>query len=185
MRNSNGRDSSQSHSHIVNQIAHKAHRPFGVMDIARPILHPQDVSGLSQMSQDRIIGGIFTMMRIKSPKSPRNPGPRSNHAAVNIQGQSPELLLLNGLTYHLTVEFHQSLKRLVPKPLQPTGHATLPGQTQQTTKPLHQRIFTKIVQMIERVGHQPISKPRSPGSYRWPGSLRLCHIRVNTACTRR
>src|SRR4029077_287694 len=31
----------------------------------------------------------------------------------------------------------------------PASHATFARQTQQTAKPLHQRIFTKIVQMIE------------------------------------
>jgi hypothetical protein len=75
--------------------------------------------------------------------------PRRNHAAVNIQGQTPQLLLFNGFTYDLTVDFHQSRKRFVRKALQPAAHAAFARQTQQTTKPLHQRIFTKIVQMIE------------------------------------
>ena len=87
------------------------------MDIAGPILYPHNVSGLSQMGQDGIVGGIFAMMRIEASKRPRNAGPRSNHAAVDIQRQSPQLLLLNGRAYDLTVDFHQSLKRLVGKAL--------------------------------------------------------------------
>src|SRR5437870_6742967 len=119
------------------------------MDVAGPILHPQDLSGLSQMSQDGIVGGIFTVMRIKSPKRPRYAGSRSNHTAVNIQSQTPQPLLQNGLTDYFTVEFHQSLKRLVGESLEPAGHAAFTRQTQQSTKSLHQRIFAKIIQMIE------------------------------------
>ena len=68
MRNSNGRVFPTAFSR-PDQIAHKARRAFGVMDIAGPIFYPQDVSGLGQMSQDRVIGGFFTMMRIKSPNA--------------------------------------------------------------------------------------------------------------------
>src|SRR5262249_54291653 len=42
---------SQSHSQILDQIAQETYRPFGIMNIARSILHPHNVSGLSQMSQ--------------------------------------------------------------------------------------------------------------------------------------
>jgi hypothetical protein len=55
------------------------------MDVSGPILYPQDVSGLSQMSQNRILGQFFTMMRIEPPKCPSYTCPRGNHTAINIQ----------------------------------------------------------------------------------------------------
>src|SRR5262245_47973980 len=144
------RDSpSQSHSDILDQIAQETHGPFGIMNIARSILHPQNVSGLSQMSQDRVIRRIFTMMGVEPPKGPRHSGPRSNHAAVDIYSQSAQPLPLNGITNDLTVDFHQCLKGLVCQPLQPSGHTSLPRQTQQAAKPLDQGIFTEITQVLQ------------------------------------
>src|SRR5499427_742363 len=108
------RDSpSQSHSDILDQIAQENHGPFGIMHIARSILHPQNVSGLSQVSQDGVIRRIFTMMGIEPPKGPRHSGPRSNHAAVDIYSQSAQPLPLNGITNDLTVDLYQCLKGLV------------------------------------------------------------------------
>src|SRR5262245_51304885 len=65
----------QSHSQILDQIAQETYRPFGIINIARSILHPHNVSGLSQMSQDRVIRRIFTMMGVEPPKGPRHSGP--------------------------------------------------------------------------------------------------------------
>src|SRR5262245_19144645 len=96
----------------------KTYGPFGIMHIARSILHPQNVSGLSQMSQDRVIRRIFTMMGVEPPKGPRHSGPRSNHAAVDIYSQSAQPLPLNGITNDLTVDLYQCLKGLVCQPLQ-------------------------------------------------------------------
>jgi len=53
------------------------------MDVAGPILHSQDVSGLSQMREDSIVGRLFTMVRIESPKRQTNTGACGNHAAVD------------------------------------------------------------------------------------------------------
>ena len=74
------------------------------MDIARSILHSQDMAGLGQMRQDRIVRRILAMMRIKPPKRPSHTGSGGNHAAVDIQGQSRQRLLLDRLTDDLTVE---------------------------------------------------------------------------------
>src|SRR5215813_13090935 len=89
------------------------------------------------------------MMGIEPPKGPRHSGPRSNHAAVDIYSQSTQPLPLNGITNDLTVDLHQCLKGLVRQPLQPSGHTSLPRQTQQATKPLDQGIFTEITQVLQ------------------------------------
>src|SRR5262245_4911773 len=89
------------------------------------------------------------MMGIEPPKGPRHSGPRSNHAAVDIYSQSTQPLPLNGITNDLTVDLHQCLKGLVCQPLQPSGHTSLPRQTQQAAKPLDQGIFTEITQVLQ------------------------------------
>src|SRR5215475_7131836 len=89
------------------------------------------------------------MMGIEPPKGPRHSGPRSNHAAVDIYSQSAQPLPLNGITNDLTVDLHQCLKGLVREPFQPSGHTSLPRQTQQATKPLDQGIFTEITQVLQ------------------------------------
>src|SRR5687767_4964794 len=101
------------------------------------------------MSQDRIVGGVFAMVRIESPKCPTDAGACGNHAAVDVQSQSTQPLCFNGLINDLTIDLHQSLKRLVSKALQPPGHASLPRQTHQTAEPLHQGIFTDVTEMFQ------------------------------------
>src|SRR5262249_6536771 len=103
---------SQPHSDILDQLAQETDRLFGTIHISSSSHHPQNVSGLSQMSQDRVIRRIFTMMGIEPPKGPCHSGPRSNHAAVDIYSQSAQPLPLNGITNNLTVELHQCLKGL-------------------------------------------------------------------------
>src|SRR5262249_38130207 len=90
------------------------------------------------------------MMGVEPPKGPRHSGPRSNHAAVDIYSQSTQPLPLNGITNDLTVDLHQCLKGLVCEPFQPSGHTSLPRQTQQAAKPLDQGIFTEIYELIRR-----------------------------------
>ncbi len=79
------------------------------MNIARAILHPQNVSGLSQMSQDRVIRPIFTMMVVEPPIGPRHSVPRSYHAAVYIYSLSSQPLPLFFISNDLTVDLHQCL----------------------------------------------------------------------------
>ena len=72
-----------------------------VMDIAGSILHSQDVTGLCQMSEYRIVRRILTMVRIESPIRPLHRRSRRDHTAVYINGQSGQRLLFDRFTDYL------------------------------------------------------------------------------------
>ena len=55
---------------IIDQLAHEGLRSLGVVDVAGAVLKPQDLPGLGQMRQQRIVAGILGMMGIEAMHRP-------------------------------------------------------------------------------------------------------------------
>ena len=62
---------------IVDQLPDETLRAIGVMHIARAVFDPQDMAGLCQMRQNRIVRGILAMMRVKASIAISPSGSRS------------------------------------------------------------------------------------------------------------
>lgn len=63
-------------------------RPAWSRARSRAILQPQDVGGLRQMGQQRIVAEMFPMMRIEAAKRPRHGGAGTHHRAVDVDRQA-------------------------------------------------------------------------------------------------
>src|SRR5215469_2551644 len=117
-----------------NQLAHKGLCPLGVVNVAGPVLELENLSGLRQMGEQRIVTEVVAMMRIITASSPRDFGARADDGAVQVDGQSGKLQLFDLLIEQFAVESRQRTQRDLSKLFQPVDDGAVAGEPGQTTR---------------------------------------------------
>jgi hypothetical protein len=83
---------------------------LGIVDIARAVLQPEDVAGLRDVGQERVVAGIFPMMRVEAAEGPVDGGPGPDHRAVHVDRDPGQVQAGEGLGHEITVERHEGAR---------------------------------------------------------------------------
>jgi hypothetical protein len=117
----------QARANLADQFAHEALRALGVVDVARAVLESQDLPGLRQVGEQRVITGILGVMGVEAAHCPGDLIAGANHGTVEVDRQTPQLELLNLLIEQFAVEPHQRAQRRLRKLLEPVDHRAVAG----------------------------------------------------------
>src|SRR5580700_7594988 len=155
----------QARANLADQFAHEALRSLRVVDVAGTVLEPQDLPGLSQMGQQRVITGVLGMMRVEAPHRPGDFVTGADHGAVEVDRQSAELQLLDLFIEQLAVDPRQRAQRALSKLLEPVDYRTVAGNAGETAEAREQGIIGKVTQVL--ACRPPVTRsPARPSGYR-------------------
>src|SRR5215472_5557081 len=125
---------------------------LGVMHVARPILHPQDVARLREVGQERVIAGIFPVMGIEAAKSPAHGGPRADHGAIEVNGQPRQGEPLDHIDDEIVVELDERGQGRLRELPQPVANGARAGDPSQATEAGEEGIAGDIAQVLQPPG---------------------------------
>jgi hypothetical protein len=134
---------------VVDELAHEGDGLFGVVDVARPILEPQDVTRLGQVSQQRIVAGIFPMMRIEPAKGPGHRRASADHRAINVDGEPGQLQARHRFGHELLIQLNQRRQGGLRELLEPVTDGARARQPGQPAEPRDQRIPGDIAEVFQ------------------------------------
>src|ERR1700687_4794542 len=126
---------SQARANLADQFAYEALRTLAVVDVAGAVLEPEDLAGLRQVGEQRVVTGVLGVMRVKAPCSPSHFTTGTDDGAVEVDRQTPKTELGDLLIEQFAVEAHQRAQRSLGKPLEPVDHRTVAGNPRQTAEP--------------------------------------------------
>src|SRR6202043_2605571 len=112
----------QARANLADQFAYKASRTLAVVDVAGAVLEPEDLAGLRQMGQQRVVTGVLGVMRVKAPCSPSHFTTGTDDGAVEVDRQTPKTEFGDFLIVQFAVEAHQRAQRSLRKLLEPVDH---------------------------------------------------------------
>ena len=80
----------EGHHDLVPHLPQKRQARLSVMHVPRPVLHAQDVRGLGDMRQDRVVARHLAVMRIEAAKRALHLQPCRDHHAIHVDGDRPQ-----------------------------------------------------------------------------------------------
>ena len=125
------------------QGAQKRQPGFAVVDIPGPILHAQDVGGLGQVRQDRVVAGHLAVMRVEPAEGPLDLQPGRDHHAVHIDRPGAQAQRPHHAGDHRRVDLLQPVDRGHGEGLQPATHRARRRQDLHLTEAPDQRIIVE------------------------------------------
>ncbi len=147
-----GKSATETSSQLPDKRPHEALGPSAVVRVAGAVTQPEDLSGLGETCQHRIIARIFTPVRVKATQGPGNLATGADHRAVYIDRQSAQAEPLNLLVKQLAVQANYGLEGLLSELLEPVDHGTLCGNPGQPAQPGHKRIVRDAAQVLQPAG---------------------------------
>src|SRR6266478_3546713 len=73
----------------------------------RAVLEPKNLTGLREVSEQRVIARVLGVMGVEAAQSPRDLAAGADHGAVDVNRQSAQIELLNLLIEQFTVDPRQ------------------------------------------------------------------------------
>src|SRR6267154_2628771 len=137
MRNSSV-SAPQARANLADQFAYEALRTLAVVDVAGAVLESEDLAGLRQMGEQRVVTGVLGVMRVKAACRPSHFTTGTDDGAVEVDRQTPKTELCDLLIEQFAVEAHQRAQRSLRKPLEPVDHRAVAGNPRQTAEPREQ-----------------------------------------------
>src|ERR1700676_4279048 len=113
-------------------------RALGVVDVAGAVLEPEDLAGLRQVGEQRVVTGVLGVMRVKAACGPGHFTTGTDDGAVKVDSQTPKTELCDLLIEQFAVEAHQRAQRSLSKLLEPVDYRAVAGNTRQTAEPREQ-----------------------------------------------
>jgi hypothetical protein len=136
----------------IDQLAQKRGGLLGVVHVARPVLDPQDVAGLRDVSEQRIVAAVLAMVGIEAAKRPRHGGAGAHDGAIDIEGEPRHVQPGQRVEHQLLVELHQRPQRLLCEASQPVAHRARRRHAGQARETAHERIADQVLQMLQPPG---------------------------------
>src|ERR1700719_2657951 len=100
---------------------------LGVVDGATTALESENLAGLRQVGEQRVVTGVLGVMGVKAAHRPGDFVTGADHGTVEIDRQSAELQLLDLFIEQLAVDPRQRAQRALSKLLQPVDYRTVAG----------------------------------------------------------
>jgi hypothetical protein len=116
-----GERAAQARPQAVEELPEEGHGLLGVVDVARPVLEPQDVPGLGEMGDQRVVGRVLPVMGVEPAERPGDRRAGADDRAVDIDGEPRQLEPRDGLGDQVLVELHQRLQPLLGEALEPVA----------------------------------------------------------------
>jgi hypothetical protein len=122
------------------------------VDIARPVLAPQDVARLREMGQQGVVAGVLPMMRVEAAKGPGHASAGAHHCAVDIDRQPRQLQPGDGVGDEVVVELDQRGQGGLGELPEPVADGARRRDPRQATEAGDQRIAGEIAEMLQPAG---------------------------------
>jgi len=139
-------------AHTVDHRAEERRRLLGIVDVAGPVLEPQDVPGLRHVGQERVVTGILAGVGIEAAKGPADRGPGADDGAIDVEREPGQLQTRECIEHDLLVESNERPERGVPEPAQPIGGGARRREPGEPTEVPDERIADEILQMLDATG---------------------------------
>jgi len=152
MRNSHGERAAQARPQAVEELPQEGHGLLGVVDIARPVLEPQDLPGLGEMRHQRVVARVLPVMGVEPAERPGDRRAGADDRAVDIDGEPRQLEPRDGLGDQVLVELHQRLQPLLGEALEPVADGPGRRHLRQATEPRDERVAGEIAQVLQEAG---------------------------------
>src|SRR2546427_8055025 len=154
MRNSSGSAErvAEPSAHTVDHRAEERRRLLGIVDVAGPVLEPQDVPGLRHVGQERVVTGILAGVGIEAAKGPADRGPGADDGAIDVEREARQLQTRQGIEHDLRVESKERPERGVNEPAPPIGDGARRRQPGEPTEAADERVADEILQMLDAPG---------------------------------
>ena len=92
---------------LFDQFAHEGFGALAVVDVAGAVLEPKNLTGLREMSEQRVIARVLGVMGVEAAHGPPDLAAGADHRAVDVNRQSAQSELLNLLIEQFTVDPRQ------------------------------------------------------------------------------
>jgi hypothetical protein len=160
------------------------HRPqegdglLGVVDVDGAVLQPQDVAGLGDVGQERIVAGVFPMMRVETSERPAHRGPGPDHRAIHVDRDPRQGQARQRLGHEVAVERDERRQRLLRELAEPVRHGAPRGQPGQAAEAGDQRVAAQEAEVFQpsgadvEQGQEDQGEPRASVVTRQPGEYR-------------
>jgi hypothetical protein len=139
----------QAPADALDHIAQEGRRLLGVVDVPRPVLEPQDVAGLRDVRQQRVVTAVFPMMRIEAAKGPGDRRAGADHGAVDIDGEARHLEPRQRVEHDLPIQLNEGPQRLLREASQPVADRARRGQPGESGEATDEGIADEILHMLQ------------------------------------
>ena len=137
---------------VVDHFPQERDGLLGIVDIARPVFQPEDVAGLRDVGQQRIVARVLPMVRVEPPEGPADGGPSPDHGAVHVDGDPGQVQAGQGLGHEITVERHEGRQGLLRELPEPVRHGAAGWQPGQAAEARDQRVAAQEAEMFQPAG---------------------------------
>ena len=133
----------------VDHLAQERAALLGIVHVARPILHAQDVARLGDVGQQRVVAGILPVMRVEAAEGPAHGGARAHDRAIDIDRQARQAEALDRVDDQIVIELDQRGQRGLRELPQPVADRAGRRDPRQPAEARDQGIPRDIAQMLK------------------------------------
>jgi hypothetical protein len=130
------------------------------MHVAGTVLEPEDVAGLRDVGQQRIVARVLPMVRVEPTEGPADGGPSPDHGAANVDGDPGQVQAGKGLGHEITVERHKGRQGLLRELPEPVRHGAVGWQPGQAAEARDQRVASQEAEVLQPAGPGVVLVPR-------------------------
>src|SRR6266403_523413 len=162
-----GEGSAESSLYGLEELAEERRRLLGVVDVAGPVLEPQDVAGLRHVGEKGVVTEILAMVGVEAAEGPADRRAGADDGAIDVERKPGQVQAREGVEHNLLVESAERPERVVTEPAQPIGDRARRRQPGEPTEAADERIADEILQMLHapgpdvEEGEQHQAQPRS------------------------
>jgi hypothetical protein len=140
---------------------------LGIVQVAGPVLHPQDVPRLGHGGQERVVAGILPMMGIEAAEGPADGGARAHDRAIDVDRQARQGQAPDRVDDEVVVELDQGAQGALAELPEPVADGAGGRDAGQPAEARDQRVPGDITQVLEAAGadvEQRQDEPRKPAA---------------------
>jgi hypothetical protein len=117
--------------------------------VAGPVFDPQDVAGLRDVGEQRVVAAVLAMVRIEAVERPRDGGAGAHDGAIDIEREPQHVQSGECIEHQFLVEPDQEPQCLLREAPQPVAHGTHRRHPSQAREAAHERVAHQVLQMLQ------------------------------------
>jgi hypothetical protein len=120
-----------------------------IVDVTRAVFHPQELSGLRQVSEQRIVARILRVMGVIPSSRPGDLQSRAQDRAVEVDRCATQSERGNLIEHQTEVEPGERAYRASREALEPVHHASSRGDASELAEAREERIASDVLKVLE------------------------------------
>src|SRR5437899_2288672 len=140
---------SERRAELREEVAEEAPRALAVVDVARPILDPQDLAALRLVRRDRVVARHLAPVRIEATLRPRDLQPRRDDRAIDVDREPPLPGVPDGAGGDARVHPLQRWQMAHAKCAEPAADRAGRRELAQSAEAPHDRIAVEVAQVAD------------------------------------